>query len=67
LVSDTDPREMAHQVRLLLTNRAKRELFGKASRRIVNEKFTMDLMVRRYAEILGLEKNGKGGRKNIQL
>jgi glycosyltransferase involved in cell wall biosynthesis len=65
LVSDSEPREMAHQVRLLLMNPSKRERFGKAGRRIVNEKFTMDLMVQRYCGVLGLKKNDYRSRKNI--
>ncbi len=56
LVSDADPKEMAHAVRMLLSNPAKLERFGKASRKIVNEKFTMDLMLRRYLEVLKPQK-----------
>jgi hypothetical protein len=45
---------MAHRVRMLLMNVRMRERFGTASRRIANETFSMDLMVERYARLLGL-------------
>jgi glycosyltransferase involved in cell wall biosynthesis len=54
LVSDEDPREMAHRVRMLLMNVKMRERFGAASRRIANETFSMDLMVGRYTRLFGL-------------
>lgn len=66
LVSERNPREMAHRIRMLLTNPAKREIMGKASRRIVHEKFTMESMVRRYGELLGYKTNGASQRKKVQ-
>jgi glycosyltransferase involved in cell wall biosynthesis len=52
LVSDKDPKEMAHRVRMLLMNREMRRRFGEASRKIALEKFSMDLMVKRYMALL---------------
>jgi glycosyltransferase involved in cell wall biosynthesis len=52
LVSDDDPRDMAHRVRILLTNRDMRQRFGEASRRIAREKFSMEKMVDKYLALL---------------
>jgi glycosyltransferase involved in cell wall biosynthesis len=52
LVSDSDPAEMAHRVRTLLTNPEMLDRFGQASGTIANEKFSMELMVERYVHLL---------------
>ena len=54
LVSENEPREMAHRVRTLLTNPDMRRRFGQASKRIANETFSMERMVERYATLLNL-------------
>ena len=55
LVSDKDPRDMAHRVRTLLTNPETRRVFGEKSRSIAGERFSMERMVERYLTLLGLE------------
>jgi glycosyltransferase involved in cell wall biosynthesis len=62
LVSDQNPKEMARRVRTLLLNPAMRRKFGQAGRKIVNQKFSMDLMVERYSQLLGITKKGKKNR-----
>lgn len=52
LVSEDDPREMAHRVRTLLMNPEMLCRFGEASRGIASEKFSMELMVKRYTQVL---------------
>jgi len=52
LVSEDDPAEMAHRVRMLLTNPGMLERFGQAASRIAREKFSMKLMVQRYTHLL---------------
>jgi glycosyltransferase involved in cell wall biosynthesis len=52
LVSENDPVEMAHGVRALLTNPERRRRFGEASSRIAKERFSMELMVERYVDLL---------------
>jgi glycosyltransferase involved in cell wall biosynthesis len=52
LVSEDDPAEMAHRVRTLLTNPEMLRRFGEASHRIATERFSMELMVKRYTHLL---------------
>jgi glycosyltransferase involved in cell wall biosynthesis len=52
LVSEDKPTEMAHRVRMLLTNPAMLRSFGEASSRIARERFSMELMVKRYTQLL---------------
>ena len=52
LVSEDDPAEMAHRVRTLLTNPEMLHRFGEASIRIARERFSMELMVKRYTVLL---------------
>jgi glycosyltransferase involved in cell wall biosynthesis len=52
LVPDQDPRAMALKVRKLLTDPPLRRRFGRAGRKIAREKFSMDLMVKRYSALL---------------
>jgi glycosyltransferase involved in cell wall biosynthesis len=52
LVSEDDPKEMAHRVRTLLTNPEMLRRFGQAGSRIAKEKFSMELMVERYVALL---------------
>jgi glycosyltransferase involved in cell wall biosynthesis len=53
LVTGDDPAEMAQQVELLLRNPKLLDAFGRASRRIAAEKFSMDQMVESYNKLLG--------------
>jgi len=47
LVSDRNPKDMAHRVRMLLSNSKLRRGFGAAGRKIVGERFSMERIVDR--------------------
>ncbi|HXA14200.1 MAG TPA: glycosyltransferase [Opitutaceae bacterium] len=52
LVSGDDPKEMARHVRHLLVNKAIHRRFSAAARTTAAKDFTMDLMTRRYRQLL---------------
>jgi glycosyltransferase involved in cell wall biosynthesis len=51
LVSDQDPSEMAERIHYLLSRPDARAQFGEAGKRIVQEKFSMERMVRGYMDL----------------
>jgi glycosyltransferase involved in cell wall biosynthesis len=59
LVSDQNPKEMAHRVRLLLTNPKMRRDFGQAGRKISLEKFSMERMVQHYQALFNMDFDDK--------
>jgi len=61
LVSDEDPAEMAQRVDMLLRDPETCRRFGEASRRIVEQKFTMNRMARRYTDLLQSLHSPSGG------